>query len=185
MEQSSMDSNQEIVVRFNTNSISAEEAKVAISDITAQLTAIGVEDVQISDVIDGKVKFTYYSALDVGVIKNLLYRHNKLDLGDTAFNEKGDPSQFPFGDNSQKYRLEVIKIQTDSGSDIGFQGLLVEVKSFADQYLKPRLALTASEIYFNPTDNFERIDPIIYPHLPELITQFEHKIPEVRAGPLC
>lgn len=184
LEESTMDPNQEIVVRFSTNSISANEAKKAISEITTQLKSIGVEDVHVSEVVDGKVKVTYFSTLDVVVIKNLLYSYNKLDLGDTAFNEKNGSSKFPFSDNSNTYKLEVVKIQTDPGSDIGFQGLLVEVNSFADQYLKPRMSLATSEINFTPKDNFESVDPIIYPNVPVLITYFEHKIPEVRAGPL-
>lgn len=184
LEESTTDPNQEIVVRFSTNSITANEAKKAISEITIQLKSIGVEGVHVSEVVDGKVKVTYFSTLDVVVIKNLLYRYNKLDLSDTAFNEKNGSSKFPFSDNSNTYKLEVVKIQTDPGTDIGFQGLLVEVNSFADQYLKPRMSLATSEINFTPKDNFESVAPIISPNVPVLIPYFEHKIPEVRAGPL-
>ena len=63
--------NQEIVVQFNTNSVSADETERAISEITNQLKTIGVEDIQVSEMLDGKLKVTYYSTIDVAVIKNL------------------------------------------------------------------------------------------------------------------
>lgn len=185
LDQSTTDPNQEIVVRFSTNSISAVDAKGAICEITAQLNAIGVENVHVSDVVDGKVKVTYFSTLDVIVIKNLLYRHNKLDLSDTAFDDPNDSSDFPFSNNPNTYKFEVIKIQNDIASDFGFQGLLIESKSIGDQYLKPRLSITASEINFNPKDNFHSVDPMIYTNVPVFISHIEHKIPEVRAGPAC
>lgn len=185
LDQSSTDPNQEIVVLFASNSITANEAKDAISEITTQLKSIGVEDVQVSEVVNGRVKVTYYSTFDVTVIKNLLYKKNKLDLSDTAFNDKNGSSKIPFGKGSNTYKLEVIKIQKDLGSDVGFQGLLVEVKSFADQYLKPTLSEAVSEIHFNPKNNFERVDCTIYSNVILLIdTTTTHKIPEVRAGPL-
>ena len=185
MEQSTTNPNQEIVVRFNTNSITANDAKVAISEITTRLKAIGVEDVQVSDVFDGKVKVTYYSTLDVAVIKNLLNKQHKLELGDAAFNERDDSSKFPFSSDSNTYKLEVIKIQKDPGSDIGFQGILVEAKSFSDQYLKPKVSIPASEIDFNPKEDIESIGFSTYSKITILTDNITHKIPQVRAGPIC
>ena len=185
MEQSTTNPNQEIVVQFNANSITANEAKVAISEITTQLKAIGVEDVQVSDVFDGKVKVTYYSTLDVAVIKNLLNKQHKLELGDAAFNERDDSSKFPFSSDSNTYKLEVIKIQKDPGSDIGFQGILVEAKSFSDQYLKPKVSIPASEIDFNPKEDIESIGFSTYSNVTILTDNITHKIPQVRAGPIC
>ncbi|QAA81667.1 hypothetical protein EI546_07980 [Aequorivita sp. H23M31] len=184
-EQTILNSNQEIVVRFNAHSISSEQVDIAISEITSQLEAIGVEHVQVSDLIDGKLKVSYYSALEVGVIKSLLYRQNKIDLGNSAFNEKNNIPEVPYGNNSKQYQLEVVKIHTDSGSGVGFQGVLVEAKFFGDQYLKPRFALVSSEIIYVPRDNFENINPVIYASLPGLITHLDYKVPQVRAGPYC
>ncbi len=184
-EQSTASPNQEIVVRFSADSITANDAKKTISEITRQLKSIGVDDVHVSEVVNGKVKVTYFSTLDVAVVKSLLYRYNKLDLSDTAFNKDDNSSQFPFSNSPSTYKLEIVQIQTDLGSDIGFQGILVEVNSLADQYLKPRISLATSEINFTPKDNFESADITNYLVVPEFITEFEHIIPEVRAGPIC
>ena len=62
MEQSTLP-NQEIVVEFNTNSVSEVDAKQAISNITNQLRSIGVDDFQISEIRDGKLRVTYYLSL--------------------------------------------------------------------------------------------------------------------------
>lgn len=183
MEQSTINNpNQEIVVRFNVNSINANDAKEAISEITSQLKVIGVEDVQVSDVFEGKVKVTYYSVLEVSVIKNLL-NHNKIHLGDSAFNNKDGSSDFPYSSNSSTYKLEVIKIQQDFGSDIGLQGTLVEAKAFSDQYLKPKVSITASEVNFNFNEGEKRIGVSIYSKVALLTKDISHKIPQVRAGP--
>lgn len=178
------DPNQEIVVRFNGSSITSNEAQTAISEITAQLKSIGVEDYQVIRLADGGAKVTYYSTLDVVTIKNLLNGKNKLKLEDTAFNEKEQSSGFPLDTSSKKYNLEVVKIQKDIGFDFGFQGILVQAKVFNDQYLKPKVSVTSSEIDFNPQGVIESIGTITYPNIAILIAHTSNKIPEVRAGPL-
>ena len=54
--------NQEIVVQFDAKSVSTDEAQHAVSEITSQLKAIGVADVQVSELLNGKLKVTYYSS---------------------------------------------------------------------------------------------------------------------------
>ena len=184
LEQSATDPNQEIVVRFNTHSITASDAQDAISEITDQLKAIGVEYVQVSEVVNGTVSVSYYSTVDVEEIKNLLSKQNSLNLSDTAFNNTAGPTKIPLGDDSHTYKLEVVKIQTDSSVDVGFHGLVVEVKSVTDQYLKPKLALGFSEIHLNPRDNFEPLKSPVYAHIVVLIVRATYKIPQVRAGPV-
>lgn len=176
--------NQEIVVQFNTNSISAVETERAISEITSQLKTIGVEDIQVSEMLDGKLKVTYYSAIDVAVIKNLFSHQKELQFGDTAFNEKDHSSKIPFSNTSNTYKLDVVKIQKDFGSDLGLQGLPAEIKSIKEQYLNPVVSLGTSEINFSLKHCIERMACETYHSAVLLIDNSSHKIPEVRAGPL-
>ena len=176
--------NQEIVVQFNANSVSETEAKQAISGITAQLKAIGVEDFQISEIRNGKLKVTYYSATDVAIIKGLFDKQEELQLGDTAFNNKKDSSEFPSDNDLYTYKLDVVKIKKDLDSDMGLHGLPVELKSAKDQYLNLIVSLGASEANFYLTQDFESVAYKNYRHLSLLIDNTSHKIPEVRAGPL-
>ncbi|SRX74536.1 hypothetical protein AEQU3_01515 [Aequorivita antarctica] len=182
LEQSTLP-NQEIVVQFDAKSVSADEAQRAVSDITNQLKAIGVADVQVSELLDGKLKVTYYSSIDVAVIKNLFYKQNKLQLDDTAFNEKDGSSQIPFSNDSYTYKLDVIKIQKDYGSDLGLHGLLVELKSAKDQYLNQIVSLVIEDANFSLKQNFEIVAYKNYRNVSLLIDTTSHKIPEVRAGP--
>src|SRR5690554_2884703 len=82
----SMHPNQEIVVRFESQSVNATEAQRAVSQITSQLKTIGATHVHASELYDGKLKVTYYSTIDVSVIKDLLDRQNDPHLGKVAFN---------------------------------------------------------------------------------------------------
>lgn len=183
MEQSAVP-NQEIVVQFNANSISSDEAKLAISDITNQLNAIGVTDIQVSEMLDGNFKVTYYSTIDIAVVDDLFNKENKLQLGETALNEKNNSSKIPFNNNSSTYKLEVVKIHKDYGSDLGFHGLPVEIKSLKDQYLNQIVSLGTSEIDFSLKNRIEKEVGKNYYYVPFSINNSSHKIPEVRAGPL-
>lgn len=182
--QSTTNPNQEIVVRFNATSIDSDEIQKAIGDIRSQLESIGIDEVHVSELNDGKLKVTYYSNEDVSVVKNLFLKQNKLQLGDTAFNEKDGASKFPFSHNTHTYKLDVIKIQQDLGSDLGFQGTLVEIKWANEQYVKPILSLATSEIDLSLKYSIEIGSCKTYPNISLLINNSAHKIPEVRAGPL-
>lgn len=182
--QSPTDRNQEIVIRFHAETISDQEAEAVVSEVTDQLRHLGIADIQISELLDGELKITYYSALEVSVIKNSLYQQSRFPLGDTAFNEREGSSKVPFQDHPQTYRLDVIKIQNDLGSALGFQGLLVEVKSSNDQYLKPKLALDSPETGITADIGIEKRESCIYRNVVLPFDHTSHRIPEVRAGPL-
>ena len=182
--QSTTNPNQEIVVRFNAASIDPDEVQRAIADIRSQLKSIGIDDVHVSEILDGKLKVTYFSSKDVDVVKDLFLQHNKLQLGDTAFNDKDGSSKIPFNQNTNTYKLDVVKIQQDLGTDIGFHGTLVEIKSANDQYVKPILSLVSSAAEFSLKYHIESAGSKTHPNIALLINNSSHKIPEVRAGPL-
>lgn len=182
--QSTISPNQEIVVRFNAASVDSDEVQRAIADIRSQLESIGIDQVYVSETLDGKLKVTYFSTKDVAIIKDLFLNQNKLQLGDTAFNENEGSSKSPFSQNANTYKLDVIKIQQDFGSDVGFHGTLVEVKSSNDQFVKPVLSLATSEANFSLKSSIESAGCKTYPNIALLINNSAYKIPEVRAGPL-
>ena len=182
MEQSSIGPNQEIVVRFNGGAISANEAQETVSAITDQLRTIGVTEVHVSSLANGEVKVTYFSTVDVAVIKNLLHGGAN-NFADTAFNKKDSSNRFPFQENNGKYQLEVIKIQQFPVADIGFQGVVVEVKSISDQYLQPKLAPIRSENIFKEGFDFELPIAVILTNTFVSKKSPSYKIPQVRAGP--
>ena len=183
LDQSNTDPNQEILVQFNTDSISVDQAQQAVSDIKDQLKAIGVEDVQVSETSDGRLKVTYYSTVDVAVIKNLFYKHNRLQLGDPPSDERDNSSKIPFTNDSNTYIVDVIQIQSDFNFDVSLQGLLVEVKATNDQYVKPKVSLDALEVDFELKYNIESELSSGYSTISLVVDNATYKIPEVRAGP--
>lgn len=184
MGQSTTNPNQEIVVRFNASSINSDEVQLAISDIRNQLKSIGIENVHVSEILNGQLKVTYFSDKDVAVVKKLFLQQNKLDFSDTAFHKNEGSGKLPFGDHSNSYKLDVIKIQQDLGSDLGFQGTLIEIKSANAQYLKPILSSVHADIYFSLKAFVNKAGSKSFPDIAFSVNNSPHKIPEVRAGPL-
>ena len=184
LEQSNTDPNQEILVQFNTDSISALQAQRAISDIKNQLKAIGVEEVQVSETSDGRLKVSYYSAIDVSVIKSLFFKQNKLRYGNSPLEGDDFPFKIPFSNDSNTYIVDVIKIQSDFNYDLSLQGVLAEAKAANDQYVKPKLSLDASPIDIELRYTVES-DLISGYRIVSLVEDnASYKIPEVRAGPI-
>ena len=184
LEQSNTDPNQEILVQFNTDSISVLQAQRAVSDIKNQLKAIGVEDVQVSETSDGRLKVTYYSTIDVAVIKSLFFKHNKLRYGNSPLEGNDVPSKTPIGTDSNTYIVDVVKIQSDFNYDLSLQGVLVEVKAANDQYVKPKLSLDASSIDIELRYTVESDLNSGYRIISLVEDNANYKIPEVRAGPI-
>ncbi len=176
--------NQEIIVQFDGSYLNAEQSNNTISEITDQLTAIGATDIHVSEIENGTLKVTYFSTVDVSIIKNLFQNEQQLKFEDTAFNENSGSTGNPFNKNQSNYKLEVAKITSDFSSDIGLHGLPVEVKAAKDQYLNTFISLGLAENTFNfPTViqfNFQK-------YYGEVTLQFSttsYKIPQVRAGPV-
>jgi hypothetical protein len=183
LEQSALP-NQEIVVQFNAEKISDSEAQQAIARITSQLKSGGVKNVVVSQIHGNRLKVTYYSTTDVATIENLFKEEGKLQLDDTAFNEKQHSSEIPFSKNTSFYKVDVIKLQKDYSANSGLQGLPIVVKSAKDTYLKPITSLCVSETVFHLKQREEQVAFKNYRSVSILIDTTSHKIPEVRAGPL-
>ena len=178
-------SNQEIIVRFDAQSVNAADAQVAVSEITNQLKAIGVVHVQVSELHQGELKVSYYSTIDVSVIKNLLDRPSDLQIGKAGFSASDIPFEIPFKSNQKTYELDVVLIQKDTGSNVGMQGLPILVKSGKEYYLKPIFFHNTSEINLNLRFCDESTAFKIHHKVSLSMDNPSHIFPEVRAGPLC
>ncbi len=184
LEQSTLP-NQEIVVQFNTENVSVSEAEQAIAEVTSQLKSIGVENVLVSKIQNGKLKVSYYSAKDVAAIKSLFGNQINLQLAGTDFNKTDDSSNIPFSKDAHIYKLDVVTIQQDYGTNLDLQGVLVVLKSAKDQYLKPVFTIPASE---NGVDLKQAVALVAFKNYRDISLLIDHtsyKIPEVRAGPFC
>ncbi len=173
--------NQEIIVQFTDDEVSSDDAINAIEIVKNQLQVIGVDNIQVREVTDGKLKITYYSDIDVARIKNILSHEENLKLGYTSNDDES--SKLPSDDESNSYNLDVYEIQKESNSDWDFEGTLVlELKPEGDRFSNPKVFASIKEI-----DVREGVTEVAYKvhyNITIAIDNTSYKIPEVRAGPI-
>ncbi len=177
--------NQEIVVQFDANTVNTDDARQAVSEITNRLKQIGVADIHVSELRNGKLKVTYFSTVDVALVKNLISNPNSIPLNDSFPSRSDDAPKTPQGENSGTYKLVVIEIQKDYKPGLGFHGVPVELKTVKDQYFTQLFPLTDCQFNFNLKRTDESVAYKNYRGISFLIDSSFRKIPEVRAGPLC
>jgi hypothetical protein len=179
--------NQEIVVQFSGDIISPLETQDALESVQKQLKSIGAEQIQVAKAADGTIKVTYFSSIDVAIVKALFSTEENFELGYTAFNNKGEKEgadSFPFESGISAYQLNVSEIPNKSQRDLGFDGILVEIKFLRDQYVNPIGYFGASEKEFTLKTHIEKLNNNLYDTSAIIINNTSYKIPEVRAGPL-
>ncbi len=176
--------NQEIVVQFDTDAVSANETENTIAIVTKQLQSIGVQRIQVVKTIDGKLKITYYSTLEVAIVKDLFSKHAYLELGYVGYNSDGDSSSQPFNSDTATYELNVSEIQTATDAAMDLNGSLVEIRSGNDWYINPVHFAGNASIDFTIRNTIKKVACTLYGDETLRIDTTSYKIPEVRAGPL-
>ncbi len=174
--------NQEILLQFQQDAISASDADQAIATIEQRLASIGVSHVQVIDSGGGLLKILYYSDLESVEIARMLGADNAFAL---------DLTTVPFGKNSSEenekekvtYQLNVVELQSDSDAPWHLNG-----ESF--QYSNTKFRGDHSVVY--AAGRVPIITTIIsVAEVKEVATAmpyFGYKnlqslIPEIRAGP--
>ncbi|HZW76991.1 MAG TPA: hypothetical protein VFF21_01650 [Flavobacteriaceae bacterium] len=176
MEHPANSPNQEIVLEFQENLPGESGASELIQNITRRLNDIGITQVQVIQTEKGVFKILYFSSLEVYHIKDLLK-----DGVAVPNLPSGIPTQIP--NEKHSYKLEIVKIQDSDLFENSLQGILVEVKSVPDQYVKPKLPLvfaTLVEKWILPVPKIENVTFILPVHTHESVY---YAFPEVRAGP--
>ena len=179
--------NQEILVQFTDDVVTPLEAKNALENVQKKLQAIGAEQIHVAKVADGTIKVIYFSSIDVAIVKALFSSEKNLELGYTAFNNNGkkdESSNLPSESGINAYQLNVNEIPDNSNRDLGFNGVLVEVKFVRDQYVNPIAYFGTSEKDFTLKKYNEALNKNLYFDGAIIKDNASYKIPEVRAGPL-
>lgn len=179
--------NQEIVVQFSDDLITPLETQFALESVQKQLKSIGAEQIRTTKFVDGTIKVTYFSSIDVAIVKALFTSEENLELGYTAYNDQGEkegPDSIPFESGISAYQLNVSEIPERSQRDLGFDGVLVEIKFVRDQYVSPIGYFGGSENDFTLKTHIEKLTNNLYYTSAIIIDNASYKIPEVRAGPL-
>ena len=175
--------NQEVVVQFNNSDLSCDEAQNTIALVKLQLQGIGVENIQVVEEDGGRLKITYYSNVDVAVVKSIISEGEKLALTDVSFPQNEEQPELPSHSDSLSYELNVIEIHKNPNSDLDTDGFILELKSSHDRYVPPIVYYSDSEIDVRGKNSIEKIAFTVHSNMALLIDNGSHNIPEVRAGP--
>ncbi len=176
--------NQEIVVQFADEDVSSHEALETIAIVKKQLQAIGVDYIKIQETLDGRLKITYYSDIDVISIQKLFSQEEKLTLGYSSSIQNSENNEFPFQKKSNSYDLDVYEIQKNSDLEAGFNGYVIEFELKSNRFFTPNVYFFTRKIDTEERNNFERVAYKFHKNIALAIETAEHSIPEVRAGPM-
>jgi hypothetical protein len=177
--------NQEVVVQFNTEDVSCDETQNTIALVKLKLQGIGVENIQVVEEAGGRLKITYYSNVDVAVVKSIISDGEKLSLSDVSLFENEEQSKLPSNDDSVSYKLNVSELHQSTDFDVDGDGFILELKSNHDRYVPPVVFYTNSQIDFRRKNTIERVAYRLHRKTALLIDNASHNIPEVRAGPIA
>ena len=169
-------------MQFTDDEVSSDDALNAIEIVKNQLQTIGVDNIQVREVANGRLRITYYSDIDVASIKNILSEEKKLELGYSSNNDESN--KIPLDDESNSYNLDVFKIQKNSDTEWDLDGILVlELKPDGDRFSNPKIFAYNEEI--DVEENITKVAYKVHYNIAIAIDNTSYKIPEVRAGPIA
>jgi hypothetical protein len=171
--------NQEIVIKFADVSTSTAETQHAIAEIQTQLRRIGVSEVKIQKDVQGQLKISYYSDIEVSKVRQLLSGDLQQEYSLNLQNSEKQSQK----ESSNSYNLDVYEIKQSSDLEIDFEGHLVELKAESDRFYSPSIFALASEFNGKTKSNIEAVAYNVYGNLALAIDTLSYQIPEVRAGP--
>jgi hypothetical protein len=171
--------NQEIVVQFNSNEVTAEQSEKAITIIKSQLHEFGIEQVYVVKQLNGEIKFSYRSSLDVASIKNTLTEIEFLEVNSTSDDRQQKKS------NKKNYDFDVYEIHKTKDSNSNSAGKFVIItKQEFDRYVNTNLTIPQVTIENKLCDLEAKVLEKINRNNVHITNTISHNIPEVRAGPL-
>ena len=173
--------NQEIVLKFNKE-VTFGESQHTIAALKEQLQSLGVHNIQLVEENDGALKITYYSDLEVSVVKLKLSECQRMHIGYTT---EGNGKQQEKSSPSKEYNLDVYEIIEGADVDIAAKGYIPDIKVENNRSFTPKLYISyhelevksSCELFENRTSSYE--NTIVE------INKSSFKIPEVRAGPIA
>lgn len=176
--------NQEILVQFNSDEVTVEQSQNAIASIKQQLLTFGIEDIQVREDENGKLKISYYSSVDVESIKEILALGESSLHPYTSLAKHKRSKQLPSDQKSKSYNLDIYELQQSTDSNNGSAGKSVMiVKQDFDRYLNPNVSLPFKDLDFSDIELSLKQAYKINRTIAIAIKNTSHTIPEVRAGP--
>jgi len=178
--------NQQIVLQFANTETTFNQAQKTIAIVKKQLQELGVHNIQVAEIQNGSLRISYYSDTDVASIKETFSKEKSIVLDYSAFNQDEVPVKLPSNKDSFSYDLDIYEIDNGDHSGSGLNGKYVlEPKPKNDRFFNPNVYLSSKTIEVSDKDSLVKVAYKIRRNLIISIDDTLHKIPEVRAGPLC
>ncbi|WNH08005.1 hypothetical protein [Thalassobellus suaedae] len=178
--------NQEIVLQFANVDTTTNQAQKTIAIVKKQLQDLGVQNIQVAEIEKGSLRISYYSDTDVASIKKTFSKEKHIILDYAPFSQDKNPVKSPLNDDSFSYNIDVFEIDNGNHSDLGFNGKYVlEPKPKNDRFFNPNVYLSANNIDISEKDSIIKVAYKIRRNITITIDNALHKIPEVRALPIC
>ena len=178
--------NQEIVLQFTDVTVTRDEVKNTIAIVKKQLQALGVNTIRVREGEHGKLKITYYSDADIASIKETFSKEQKLEIDFKSSHHDKESNQFPLRENTISYNLDIYEIQDGNDTDWDLNGIsVVEFDTKSDRFFDPNPHILFNSITVSNNNKIVKLTYKIRRDIAIAIDDILHKIPEVRAGPIC
>ena len=174
--------NQELILEFNSDQVSASEAANTIALVKKQLLEAGVYTVHVNNESNGKYSITYYSASNVAQIKKIVSTPSSLsiDIAHSNQSNNGIPLEKP----SSNYNVDVYEITSGLDTEIDLKGTLVfNEKRDLDRFNSPTFSPFLKQEYSKQQPINEAVAYKINTTVVHSLNNGLYTIPEVRAGP--
>lgn len=175
--------NQEIIIKFSNENVLQESSSEAITLVKSELEKINVSNIKIEEVVNGTLKITYYSEIDVLEVKKIFSKSTLLNQS-SLYTSQEEGQDLPFdNEDIENYHLDIFKIQ-DSNDVDGQTGAIAESKSESTRFSSVN---SYAYLKIQGTQSLKNIEKVAYCvglTCSLSINNTSHKIPEVRAGPI-
>ena len=176
--------NQEIVLQFSDARVNSFESKQALTSITEQLQAIGIQDIHVYQKSQDVLVISYFSEKDALEIEALLSEDSALEIGYTSHE---DDQQLPRSSEQEvvSYNLDVYEIQNQHDQENSLNGTVVELNLFADRFVHTNVFVVSNTVSLKLAEHQFKTQLKVLNNVEHTLSQNIREIPEVRAGPTC
>lgn len=175
--------NQEIIIKFSNENVLQESSSEAITLVKSELEKINVSNIKIEEVVNGTLKITYYSEIDVLEVKKIFSESTLLNQS-SLYTSQEEGQDLPFdNEDIENYHLDIFKIQDSNDLD-GQNGAIAESKLESTRFSSVNCY---AHLKIQSTQSLKNIEKVAYCvglTCSLSIDHTSHKIPEVRAGPI-
>ncbi|AUC86400.1 hypothetical protein CW731_14415 [Polaribacter sp. ALD11] len=168
--------NQEIVLEFIDSKINKKNIKNTVAKVKEELIKLGVVNITIKTNKKGTLKISYYSAVGINNIKEVLKSQHKLILNQNSKDKEDN-------NNSSNYNIDIheLTVKTDiSNLDDQF---VFEIKYNSDRFTTVNYLALAKNLEQHKTDQLYKIAYKVNKNNSFTKNRTSYKEPEVRAGP--